>query len=103
MVLHLDVKNRIIKDEVISVGTLNSSLIHPREVFKDAIKESANSIILVHNHPNGNSNPSQPDIEVTKILIESGKLLFIPVLDHIIIGKDGYYSFAERGKLHFEK
>ena len=99
----LNTNREVINVKKISIGILNSTLVHPREVFKEAIKESSDSIILVHNHPNGNSTPSQPDIEITKILIESGKLLFIPVLDHIIIGKDGYYSFAERGKLHFEK
>ena len=78
---------------------MNSTLVHPREVFKEAIKESSDSIILVHNHPRGNSAPSQPDIEATNILIESGRTLSIPVLDHIIIGRGDYYSFAEKGKL----
>lgn len=92
----LDTKREVICIKEISVGTLNTTLVHPREVFKEAIKDSADSIILVHNHPNGNSNPSQPDIEVTKILKDSGRLLSIPVLDHVIIGKDSYYSFTER-------
>jgi len=92
----LDTKREVINIREISVGTLNTTLVHPREVFKEAIKESADSIILVHNHPNGNSTPSQPDIEVTKILQDSGKLLSIPVLDHVIIGKNSYYSFKER-------
>lgn len=90
--LYLDTRNRIIKEEVISVGTLNSSLIHPREVFKTAIKESANSIILIHNHPSGDVEPSEGDEEVTKRLIEAGDVLNIKVLDHIIIGKNSWKS-----------
>jgi len=96
MVLHLDSKNRIIKDEVISIGTLNASIIHPREIFKSAIKESANSIILVHNHPSGDSEPSAEDEQVTEKLFGAGELLNIKVLDHVIIGKDNYYSFKEK-------
>ncbi|MBS3151399.1 DNA repair protein RadC [Candidatus Woesearchaeota archaeon] len=95
----LDTSREIINIKKISVGILNSTLVHPREVFKEAIKESSDSIILVHNHPRGNSAPSQPDIEATNILIESGRTLSIPVLDHIIIGRGDYYSFAEKGKL----
>jgi len=95
MILHLDSKNRIIKDEVISIGTLNASIIHPREIFKSAIKESANSIILVHNHPSGDSEPSSEDEQVTEKLFEAGELLSIKVLDHVIIGKDNYHSFKE--------
>lgn len=97
MILHLDSKNRIIKDEVISIGTLNASIIHPREIFKSAIKESANSIILVHNHPSGDSEPSAEDEQVTEKLFEAGELLSIKVLDHVIIGKDNYHSFKEKG------
>lgn len=95
MILHLDSKNKIIKDEIISIGTLNSSIIHPREVFKSAIKESANSIILVHNHPSGDPKPSKADEEITELLFKSGDLLSIKVLDHVIIGNEGYYSFKE--------
>ncbi len=95
MVLHLDSKNKIIKDEIISVGTLNSSIIHPREVFKSAIKESANAIILVHNHPSGDSQPSQEDKTITDKLFSAGDLLSIKVLDHVIIGREEYYSFKE--------
>ncbi len=93
--LLLDTKNRIIAEELISIGILDASLIHPREVFKSAIKASSNSIILVHNHPSGDCNPSKEDKEVTKILENSGDLLGINVLDHIVIGKDKYYSFKE--------
>ena len=95
MVLHLNSKNKVIKDEIISIGILNASIIHPREVFKSAIKESANSIILVHNHPSGDSEPSIEDKEITERLMEAGELLDIKVLDHVIIGKNNYYSFKE--------
>lgn len=88
----LDSKNKMIKDEVVSIGTLNSSLIHPREIFKSAIKESANSLILVHNHPSGDPTPSIEDENVTSKLIEAGKLVDIKVLDHIVVGRDGYRS-----------
>jgi len=93
MILHLDSKSRVIKDEIISIGTLNASLVHPREVFKSAIKESANAIVLVHNHPSGDYTPSQEDKEITERLFEAGEVLNIKVLDHVIIGKDGYWSF----------
>lgn len=96
MILLLDSKNRIVKDEVISIGTLNASIIHPREVFKSAIKESANSIILVHNHPSGDPEPSQEDNEITEKLFEAGELLNIKVLDHVIVGKVEFYSFKEK-------
>ena len=82
----LDSKNKIIKDEVISIGTLNSSLVHPREVFREAIKNSANSMILVHNHPSGDVEPSDEDYRVNKVLIETGNLVGIKVLDHLIVG-----------------
>lgn len=97
--LFLDTKNRIISEELISVGTLNASLIHPREVFNPAIKSSANSIIIVHNHPSGDCEPSTNDKEVTKMLAEAGEILGISVLDHIIIGKAGYCSMKEKGKV----
>ena len=96
IVLHLDTKNRIIKEEVVSIGTLNESLVHPREVFKSAIKESAKSILLLHNHPSGDPAPSQEDIDLTKHLVSAGKLLQIKVLDHIIIGRESFYSFTEQ-------
>jgi DNA repair protein RadC len=91
----LDSKNKIINDKVISIGTLNSSLVHPREVFKSAIKESANSIILVHNHPSGDPAQSEEDEQITQKLNEVGKLLDIEILDHVIVGKDEFYSFKE--------
>jgi DNA repair protein RadC len=97
--LLLDSKNRIIKEELISVGTLNASLVHPREVFKAAIKESANTIILVHNHPSGDVTPSEADEQIADRFNDSGKLLKIKVKDHVIIGKENYYSFKEKGIL----
>ena len=96
MILHLNSRNKIIKEEVVSIGTLNGSLIHPREVFKSAIKESANSIILVHNHPSGDPEPSVEDEQITEKLFKSGEILNIKVLDHVIIGKDFFYSFKEK-------
>ena len=99
MILHLDSKSRIIKDEVISIGTLNASIIHPREVFKSAIKESANSIMLVHNHPSGDPSPSHEDNKITRRLFEAGELLNIKVLDHVIIGDENYWSFKENQKI----
>lgn len=96
MILLLDSKNRIVKDEVISIGTLNASIIHPREVFKSAIRENANSIILVHNHPSGDPEPSAEDEQITEKLFEAGELLNIKVLDHVIVGKDKFWSFKEK-------
>ncbi|MBI4983572.1 DNA repair protein RadC [Candidatus Woesearchaeota archaeon] len=90
--LLLDTKNKIIKEETISIGLLNASLVHPREVFKLAIKESAHSVIVVHNHPSGDPTPSPEDEEVTKKLIEAGELLGIKVLDHVIVGGENYFS-----------
>lgn len=94
-VLFLDTKNKIIGEELVSVGTLNASLIHPREVFKGAIKASANSVVFVHNHPSGNCIPSKEDEEITKKLFDAGDILGINVLDHVVIGKDGYHSIKQ--------
>jgi len=94
-VLFLDTKNRILREDLISVGTLNASLIHPREVFNPAIQASCNSVVLVHNHPSGDCEPSLNDKEVTKMLVSAGELIGINVLDHIIIGKDDYLSMKE--------
>lgn len=96
--LYLDTKNRIIeKPELISTGTLNSSIVHPREIFKEAIKKSANAIILVHNHPSGDCSPSDEDLQITKKLIDAGKLLGIKVLDHVIIG-DEFWSWKDNNQ-----
>ncbi len=93
----LDIKNQIISTPVISKGGLNSSIVHPREVFKEAIRRSSAAIILYHNHPSGIPDPSKDDIEITKRLIDSGELLGINVLDHIIIGDNNFVSMKEKG------
>jgi DNA repair protein RadC len=98
-VLSLDSKNQIITHSLISIGSLDASLIHPREIFKEAIKNSAASIVLVHNHPSGDPTPSEQDNEVTQLLINSGDMLDIKVIDHIIIGKNKFYSFKEKSEL----
>lgn len=98
-VLLLDTKNQIISMENISIGDLNSSIVHPREVFKMAIKKSSASMILVHNHPSGDPKPSKEDVSITNRLIECGKILGINVLDHVIIGNGRYISFKEKGLL----
>ena len=96
----LDSKNKIIKDEVISIGTLNSSLVHPREVFKPAVLANAAAIIVAHNHPSGDCTPSGEDIAMTKRLKEASEIMGIPLLDHLVVSGDGcYYSFAEHGQI----
>jgi DNA repair protein RadC len=97
--LHLDGKNRIICFDRISVGSLNQSIVHPREVFKGAILSSAAALILIHNHPTGDPSPSAEDRAITKRLVEVGDLVGIRVLDHIIIGNGEFLSFTERGLL----
>lgn len=92
----LDTKNQILAIENISIGTLNASIVHPRDVFKISIKRNANSIILIHNHPSGDPNPSNEDISITNRLIDAGNLIGIKVLDHIIIGDNKYISFKEK-------
>lgn len=98
-VLHLNTKNQITKCEEVTIGTLNASLIHPREVFKAAIRESANAIILVHNHPSGDTEPSNADRQVTNLLKQASAVIQIDLLDHVIIGKTGWYSFRENNQL----
>ena len=97
--VYLDNKKRVIKDKLLFIGTLNYSVVHPREVFKNAYLLSASSIICVHNHPTSNTLPSKPDLDLTKQLIEAGNLLGIKVIDHVIIGKNNYYSFLENGDI----
>ncbi len=96
-VLILNSANTLIRDVQISEGTLNSSLVHPREVFKAAVLESGASIVLLHNHPSGEVQPSQEDKFITQKLVEAGTMMDIPVLDHIIIGQRQYFSFREAG------
>jgi len=97
LTLHLNTKNRLLGTETISVGTLDASLVHPREVFKAAIRQSSASLILAHNHPSGDPRPSKEDIKLTHRLKESGELLGIPILDHVIIGDNKYFSMKEEG------
>ena len=96
VVFFLDTQNQEIKREVISVGTLNSSLIHPREVFEPAIKNLSSHIIIAHNHPSGSLEPSGEDIVVTKRLSDAGRLLGIEILDHVVVTAKGYGSFKEK-------
>jgi DNA repair protein RadC len=93
----LNPRNKIIGISTISIGILNASLVHPREVFKDAITHTAASVVLAHNHPSGDPEPSEDDITITKRLIEAGKILGVEVIDHIIVGKNGFFSFKEKG------
>jgi len=97
IILYLDSRNREIKREVISMGSLNANLVHPREVFEPAVKNLAAQIILAHNHPSGDPDPSKDDVEITKRLVEAGKILGIEVLDHIIVAQNGFLSFKEKG------
>jgi len=97
VVLYLNTKNQVIKRQVIFVGSLNASIVHPREVFREAIKLSSASIAVAHNHPSGDSSPSQEDLLVTKRLVEAGKVVGCEVLDHIIIGRNNFISLKEKG------
>lgn len=95
--LLLDSKNRLIREICVSEGSLNASLVHPREVFSPAVRESAAAVLFIHNHPSGDPAPSREDLELTRRLREAGELMGIRVLDHIIIGNGQYVSFADRG------
>jgi len=95
-----DIKGAIFHAEMIAMGTLSEVLIHPREVFHEALERRAYSVILAHNHPSGNSLPSEADIELTKLLVSAGKLLGIPFDDHLIIGRHSYTSLWERGHIN---
>lgn len=99
IVLSLDGANRLIQKRLVSIGTLNASLVHPREVFADVITDRAASIIVIHNHPSGTLEPSDADMQVTQRLKDSGKLLGITLLDHIIITKTDYYSHKDHQNL----
>jgi len=93
----LDIKNRVFKETTVSDGTLTSSPVHPREVFRYAIKEAAASVLFIHNHPSGDSSPSKDDLDITKRLIETGKIIGINVLDHVVISDSNYVSIMEKG------
>lgn len=99
MIIMLNTKHRVIAKKVISIGHLNASLVHPREMFKEAIKRSSAAVILVHNHPSGDLTPSRDDLVTTERLKEVGEILGIEVLDHIIVGDNRYLSFREQGLL----
>lgn len=93
----LNTRNKIIGISTISIGTLNTSLVHPREVFKEAIIHNAMSVVLAHNHPSGDPEPSEDDLTITRRLVEAGKILGVEVIDHIIISKNGFFSFKDKG------
>jgi len=97
--VYLDAKKKIIDERLIFKGTVNHSLVHPRDIFKEAFNLNATSIICVHNHPSGNVIPSGDDIKVTNRLKEIGNLMGIKLIDHVIVSKGGYYSFLENGQI----
>ncbi len=97
--LYLNTKNQVIHKQTIFIGSLNASIVHPREVFREALKRSAASVIALHNHPSGDPTPSREDIEVTKRLVECGKIIGIDLLDHLIIGENKFVSLKEKGYL----
>jgi len=97
VIFYLDTRNQEIKREIISIGSLNANLVHPREVFEPAVRNLAAQVILAHNHPSGDLEPSEDDLKITNRLVESGKILGIEVLDHIIVVKNAFLSFKERG------
>lgn len=103
LMISLNTKNRVTGLFEVSRGTLDASLVHPREVFKRAILNNASSIIIAHNHPSGHLNPSREDIELTRKLMDAGRILGISLLDHIIIGDDDYYSLMSNEFLKEEK
>lgn len=95
--LYLDCRNNLLKKETVAIGSLNTSIIHPREVFKVALEESAASIIIAHNHPSGDPSPSEADVSVTRKLVETGRIMGISVLDHVVIGRNSFFSMADEG------
>ncbi|HIH10994.1 TPA: JAB domain-containing protein [Candidatus Woesearchaeota archaeon] len=94
--LYLDTKNKIIADEIITIGILNASLIHPREVFSGALRHHAHALIIIHNHPSGDPSPSEEDVEITERLAETGVIMGIPLLDHVILGHTSWWSWKEQ-------
>jgi DNA repair protein RadC len=95
--LLLNSRNKVLRISTISIGILTTSLVHPREVFKEALLHSAASVVLAHNHPSGDPEPSEDDLKITRKLVESGKILGIEVIDHLILGENNFYSFREKG------
>ena len=96
MAIYLNARNELLFRKHIFVGTLNANLVHPREIFNEALKQNAASVILVHNHPSGDAEPSEDDLEITKRITEAGKIMGIDVLDHVIITKNKVFSFKEK-------
>ncbi|WP_025322042.1 RadC family protein [Deferrisoma camini] len=96
--LLLDARNRLLREERVSEGTLTQSLVHPREAFRAAVREAASAVIFAHNHPSGDPSPSGDDRELTRRLWEAGRVLGIRVLDHVIVGEGRFYSFADEGE-----
>ena len=103
VVFYLNTANHIISREIVGIGTLNTCLIHPREVFRTAIIRNANSIILAHNHPSGDTTPSDEDLKITSLISHAGEIIGIKLLDHMIVGKDnnGYCSMLENSNLKY--
>jgi DNA repair protein RadC len=97
--LHLNSKNQLVREVLVSVGSLSSSVVHPREVFSPAVRDSVAAVIFVHNHPSGDPAPSREDRECTERLLHAGRILGIRVLDHVVLGYDEYFSFADAGLL----
>ncbi len=98
--LYLNTKNRVLKKEIVSFGSINQNIVHPREVYKDAVLLSAASVACAHNHPSGDPTPSREDLDLTERLYKAGEIIGISLLDHVIIGGEGqYYSMKERGNL----
>ena len=95
----LDTRNKIVREEIVSIGSLSAAIVHPRDTFKAAIRESAAAVIFIHNHPSGELKPSQEDILLTKRLVQAGEVLGIQVLDHIIIGDNDHFSFKDHGMI----
>ena len=95
VVIYLNARSQLVHKETISIGTLNANLVHPREVFEPALKHSAANIMVAHNHPSGDPEPSEDDLEITKRLMEAGKMMGVEVLDHVIVAKNSHFSFKE--------
>ena len=99
MVMYLSAKSQVIDCELHSLGAVDTCGVYPREVMRGALLANASAIICVHNHPSGDCHPSEPDNEITKQLVKAGELLNIKVLDHVILGTEGYYSYADHGRI----
>lgn len=99
VVFYLDIRNQVIKKEIISIGTLTANLVHPREVFEPAVLHLAAQVVLAHNHPSGEVNPSDEDLEMTGRLVKAGEILGIEVIDHVIVCKNSFLSFKKEGLL----